>query len=70
MTEFCVIATDGLWDIMSAQTAINFVRKQLKLKKDLQESAKELILEAIRCGSVDNVTALIISFHMPPPENK
>jgi len=64
MTEFGVIATDGLFDVMGPQLVINFVRKFLSKKSDLQETARELVQEALARGSVDNVTVLIISFHM------
>ena len=64
MTEFAVIATDGLFDILSPQQVVNFVRKRIAKRVDLNEIAKELVLEAIKEGSVDNVTALILSFHV------
>jgi protein phosphatase PTC2/3 len=68
MTEFAIVATDGLWDIVNPQEAVNLVRKRLSTKtSDLQDCARELAQEAIRRGSVDNVTVLIMSFHMPPP---
>lgn len=64
-TEFCIIASDGLWDVTSPQMAVNFVRTRLSKKLDLQECAKDLVLEAIKNrGSVDNITVVIISFHM------
>ena len=64
-TEFCIIATDGLWDVMNPQLAVNFVRTKLSKKYDLQECAKELVMDAVRNrGSVDNVTVVLLSFHM------
>jgi serine/threonine protein kinase/serine/threonine protein phosphatase PrpC len=64
MTEFAVIATDGLWDVYAPQAAINYVRKQLSKRYDLQAVTKGLVDEALARGSVDNVTVLIMSFHM------
>ncbi len=64
MTEFGIIASDGLWDVMSPQLAVNFVRKLLNKNNDLTIAAKELTAEAIALGSVDNVTVLVISFHL------
>lgn len=70
MTEFAIIATDGLWDIISPQEAVNFIRKNLLKKQDLQEAARSLCKEAISKGSVDNVTVLVVSFWLtPPPAN-
>ena len=64
MTEFAVIASDGLWDVMNPQLVINFVRKQLNKKAELQVAARELVTEALALGSVDNITVLIITFHL------
>lgn len=63
MTEFAVMATDGLWDVMTAQMAVTFVRNMLHKHRDLEEAARGLTKEALNLGSVDNVTVLIISFH-------
>jgi serine/threonine protein phosphatase PrpC len=65
MTEFAVIASDGLWDVMEPQLVVNFVRKMVNKRNDLQAVAAELVQEALARGSVDNVTVLIVSFHMP-----
>jgi serine/threonine protein phosphatase PrpC len=66
MTEFGIIATDGLWDVMAPQLAVNFVRKMLAAprKADLEECSRELVQEALARGSVDNITCLIMGFHM------
>eukprot|EP01032_Pedospumella_encystans_P023878 gene23878-27018_t len=63
MTEFAIIATDGLWDVMTPQMAVTFVRNLLHKHRDLEEAAKGLSKEALTRGSVDNVTVLIMSFH-------
>eukprot|EP01039_Chlorochromonas_danica_P003691 gene3691-4038_t len=65
MTEFLILATDGLWDILTPQTAVNLVRTRLQTQPDLQYAAKELVKEALARGSVDNVTALVITFDCP-----
>ena len=62
-TEFCILASDGLWDMMSPQVAVSFVVYKLQKNGDLQKAAKELCLEAIKRGSIDNVTVLILAFH-------
>ena len=62
-TEFAVMATDGLWDVMTPQIAVNYIRNMLHKHRDLEEAAKNLTKEAIERGSVDNVTVLIMSFH-------
>ncbi len=62
-TEFGIIATDGLWDVMAPQVAVSFVMARLAKDRDLQRAAKDLTLEAIARGSVDNVTVLVLTFH-------
>lgn len=62
-TEFAILATDGLWDVMAPQVAVSFVRSKLLASKDLQKVTQELTNEALARGSVDNVSCIIISFH-------
>lgn len=63
------LSVKGLWDIMTPQMAVNYVRKRLseysqKRKScDLQEITKELVAEAINRGSVDNVSVIILTFN-------
>jgi serine/threonine protein phosphatase PrpC len=64
-TEFCVVATDGLWDVMTPQQAVNFVRTKLSKKVELQTCARDLAQEATKKrGSVDNVTVILLVFHL------
>ena len=63
MTEFAVLATDGLYDVMEPQQIVNFVRKKLAKKVDIGSISQELCQHAINKGSVDNVTAIILAFH-------
>ena len=50
---------------MSPQSAVNFVRTRMNMKCDLQKCVKELVMDAVKNGgSVDNVTAVLLSFHM------
>ena len=50
-------------DVIEAQDAVNFVRKRLGKKMDLQQIAIELVNAALDRGSVDNTTAIIVAFH-------
>lgn len=70
ITEFAILASDGLWDVMSPQGAINFVRRRLAKRMLLKEISYEIVREAIHKGSVDNVTAVILSFHHIEAEMK
>lgn len=62
-TEFALLATDGLWDVLSPQAAVSFVRGQLARHADLQRAAREMALEALQRGSIDNVTVVLLAFH-------
>jgi serine/threonine protein phosphatase PrpC len=63
-TDFASLASDGLWDTMSPQLAISFVRRHLSREKDVTEAAQAVAQEALRRGSIDNVTVLILTFNI------
>ncbi|KAK0213047.1 phosphatase 2C-like domain-containing protein [Desarmillaria ectypa] len=59
--EFCIIACDGLWDVITDQDAVNLVRRI----KDAQYASKILVNHAL-CNDVqptrDNVTVMVVRF--------
>jgi len=65
--EFIIIASDGLYDVLSDTKAVNIVRKVLNSKPQsanrLDEVAKTLVMAALNSGTMDNTTVLII---IPP----
>lgn len=60
--EFLILASDGLWDVVSAEDAVGFVKKNLAIGKTAKEAADELCELALRLGSGDNVTVVIALF--------
>eukprot|EP00549_Striatella_unipunctata_P008024 CAMPEP_0118706532 /NCGR_PEP_ID=MMETSP0800-20121206/20614_1 /TAXON_ID=210618 ORGANISM="Striatella unipunctata, Strain CCMP2910" /NCGR_SAMPLE_ID=MMETSP0800 /ASSEMBLY_ACC=CAM_ASM_000638 /LENGTH=449 /DNA_ID=CAMNT_0006609085 /DNA_START=136 /DNA_END=1488 /DNA_ORIENTATION=+ len=64
--QFVLLASDGLWDVMSSQEAVDFVNAQLKasfsFRKESvrQEMARYLSSEALRLGSSDNVSVIVL----------
>jgi len=61
--EFVIIASDGLWDVMSSQDAVHLVRQivsSLVSAEDREIVAKMLVEEALRRGSYDNITVVIV----------
>jgi serine/threonine protein phosphatase PrpC len=75
--EFILLASDGLWDVMSSQDAVDFVNARLiearasaellgkeeKRKKIAQaraDMAKVIVQEAMRCGSADNTSVVMV----------
>lgn len=66
LDDFVVIATDGLWDVMSSQEVVTYVHDTLTLstieeqetiRKDM---AKYLAEAALDRGSLDNITVIIL----------
>lgn len=58
--NFFIIACDGLWDVMTSESAVNFVRKNAN--QTAQKLAEMLCRRAIYLGSTDNVTAVVVVF--------
>lgn len=66
--KFMVLACDGLWDVMSNQDVINFILnfcydETLVNRKNKDVNIARLLAEqAIKSGSGDNVTILVVFF--------
>eukprot|EP00401_Gymnodinium_catenatum_P041908 CAMPEP_0117529014 /NCGR_PEP_ID=MMETSP0784-20121206/37615_1 /TAXON_ID=39447 /ORGANISM="" /LENGTH=434 /DNA_ID=CAMNT_0005325325 /DNA_START=105 /DNA_END=1405 /DNA_ORIENTATION=+ len=60
--SICVLACDGLWDVMQSVEVAEIVRESLKKEpnKDLGIVAAELIRQSLTRQSRDNVTVMII----------
>ncbi|XP_020578486.1 probable protein phosphatase 2C 59 [Phalaenopsis equestris] len=56
--EFLILASDGLWDVVSNEEAVTMV----KPIEDPEEAAKTLLQEASHRGSADNITCVIVRF--------
>ncbi|KAM3208099.1 hypothetical protein ACQJBY_063040 [Aegilops geniculata] len=65
--EFLVIGSDGLWDVFSNQNAVDFARRRLQEHNDVKRCCREIVEEAIRRGATDNLTAVLVSFHLVAP---
>jgi protein phosphatase 1L len=57
--EFLLLASDGLWDVVTNQDAVTMVKNI----SDAEEAAKRLTDEAFKKGSADNITCVVIRFH-------
>jgi hypothetical protein len=73
VTKFLFFYFSIFRDVIEAQDAVNFIRKRLAKKFDVDQIAKDLVQAALDRGSVDNVTAVIIAFHVhtasPSPDS-
>ncbi|KAL5984275.1 hypothetical protein ACLOJK_018379 [Asimina triloba] len=65
--EFLIMGCDGLWDVMTSQCAVTMVRRELMLHNDPERCSRELVREAIRRNTCDNLTAIVICFSPDPP---
>ncbi|XP_012830188.1 PREDICTED: probable protein phosphatase 2C 58 isoform X1 [Erythranthe guttata] len=58
-TEFVILASDGLWKVMSNQEAVDCIRES----RDGQEAAEELIKEALLREGKDDISCGVVMFH-------
>lgn len=65
--EFLIMGCDGLWDVMSSQCAVTMARKELMLHNDPERCSRELVREALKRHTCDNLTVVVICFSPDPP---
>ncbi|OVA12980.1 Protein phosphatase 2C (PP2C)-like domain [Macleaya cordata] len=57
-TEFIILASDGLWKVMSNQEAVDCIRDI----EDAKEAAECLVQEALDRGSTDDISCIVVIF--------
>ncbi|KAJ4727876.1 Protein phosphatase 2C-like protein [Melia azedarach] len=60
--EFLIIGCDGIWDVMSSQHAVSLVHRGLRRHDDPEQCARDLVMEALRLNTFDNLTVIIVCF--------
>ncbi|KAK2988215.1 hypothetical protein RJ640_020697, partial [Escallonia rubra] len=65
--EFLIMGCDGLWDVMSSQCAVTMARKELMLHNDPERCSRELVREALKRNTCDNLTVVVVCFSPDPP---
>ncbi|EPX73573.1 protein phosphatase 2C Ptc1 [Schizosaccharomyces octosporus yFS286] len=60
--EFFIVACDGLWDVISDQEAVDFVRKFTSCR----EAALRLVEHALKRLSTDNITCIVVNLTRAP----
>jgi protein phosphatase PTC1 len=63
--DFLVLACDGVWDVMSDQEVVDFVKVYAENPNGSTEEkfnliARALVDEALKRGSTDNITAIVV----------
>ncbi|XP_022763684.1 probable protein phosphatase 2C 9 isoform X1 [Durio zibethinus] len=57
-TELLILASDGLWKVMSNQEAVDIAKKT----KNPQRAAKQLVVEALNRESKDDISCIVVRF--------
>lgn len=65
--EFLIMGCDGLWDVMSSQCAVTIVRNELMVHNDPVRCSRELVREALKRNTCDNLTVIVVCFSQDPP---
>jgi serine/threonine protein phosphatase PrpC len=60
--KFAIMASDGLWDVVSNEEALDFVHVAFKKKEDPTAVAEKLKNIAMERGSGDNITVIVAQF--------
>lgn len=58
--SFLLLATDGVWDVLSSASAAAVVAYSLSRYRDPRVAAAELCRVARRCGSGDDISAVVV----------
>jgi len=58
--EFIILASDGLWDVVSSKDAVDIARKDLQKGRPLKAVAEKLANIALRRYSQDNIAVILI----------
>lgn len=57
-TEILILSSDGISKVMSNQKAVDIVLKF----KDPKEAAKQLVIEALKRNSKDDISCIVVRF--------
>ncbi|XP_071693471.1 probable protein phosphatase 2C 22 [Rutidosis leptorrhynchoides] len=67
--EFLIIGCDGIWDVFMSQNAVDFARRKLQEHNDPVLCSQDLVNEALKRKSGDNLSAVVVCFQSQPPPN-
>ena len=72
--EFIILASDGLWDVLSSEEAVDFVHslRHVNPRLDASYLAQSLVYRASQLGSSDNITVVLVVFQSdqyPPTDS-
>ncbi|XP_019175699.1 PREDICTED: probable protein phosphatase 2C 22 [Ipomoea nil] len=67
--EFLIIGCDGIWDVFMSQNAVDFARRRLQEHNNPETCSKDLVHEALKRKSSDNLSVVVVCFQSHPPPN-
>lgn len=67
--EFLIIGCDGIWDVFRSQNAVDFARRRLQEHNDPVTCCKDIVDEALKRKSGDNLAVVVVCFQSQPPPN-
>ncbi|KAK8948478.1 putative protein phosphatase 2C 57 [Platanthera zijinensis] len=65
--EFLIIGCDGIWDVFRSQNAVDFARRKLQEHNDPASCSRDLVDEALKRQSDDNLVVVVVCFNSKPP---
>ncbi|XP_038710208.1 probable protein phosphatase 2C 22 isoform X2 [Tripterygium wilfordii] len=65
--EFMIIGCDGIWDVFRSQNAVDFARRRLQEHNDPVMCSKDLVEEALKRKSCDNLSVVVVCFQSQSP---
>lgn len=65
--EFLIIGCDGVWDVFRSQNAVDFTRRKLQEHNDPAICCKELVDEALKRKTGDNLSVIVVCFSSSAP---
>lgn len=68
--EFILMACDGFWDVFSSQRAVECARQQLRDHNDPQLCSQQLVDEAMKMNTSDNVSVITICLTNDAPPKR
>jgi serine/threonine protein phosphatase PrpC len=61
--QFLLLASDGLFDVLSSQQVVNFVSRKLRTHGDVQLAAQELVMKAQAYLAYDNTSVIVVALN-------
>jgi len=68
--EFLILACDGVWDVMTNEDLVDFVRSRLLVTNDLEVICNNVIDTCLYKGSRDNMSMVLVTFPACPPPSE